>query len=176
MFLAIAPTLSPAALSLKLGFDSAAGLTGPRSPCRYSMVNVVGRKVDDRCESADGLDESPHRAFIRGRLEGLRALFRAGRGAWYVAIEPATGVLVASCGIVVAAGRGRFQLVDTAPSHRRPGISSRLGVEAARRARIEQTRFVIEADPGYHAIRLYESLGFERAEVVGGACLWQRAK
>jgi GNAT superfamily N-acetyltransferase len=125
----------------------------------------------------DGLDKGEHRAFIRARLEGLRALFLAGRGAWYVAIEPTTGDLVASCGIVVTAGRGRFQLVDTAPSHRRRGISSRLVVEAARRASIEHgaTRFVIEADPGYHAIGLYESLGFERAEVVVGACLWQRA-
>jgi GNAT superfamily N-acetyltransferase len=126
----------------------------------------------------DGLDEGEHRAFIRARLEGLRALFRAGRGAWYVAIEPTTGDLVASCGIVVTAGRGRFQLVDTAPSHRRRGISSRLVVEAARRASVEHgaTRFVIEADPGYHAIGLYESLGFERAEVVVGACLWRRER
>jgi GNAT superfamily N-acetyltransferase len=125
----------------------------------------------------DGLDDGEHRTFIRARLEGLRALFRAGRGAWYVAIEPRTGDLVASCGIVVTAGRGRFQLVDTALSHRRRGISSRLVVEAARRASIEQgaTRFVIEADPEYHAIGLYESLGFERAEVVVGACLWRRA-
>jgi GNAT superfamily N-acetyltransferase len=124
----------------------------------------------------DGLDESEHRAFIRARLEGLRALLRAGRGAWYVAIVPTTGDLVASCGIVVTAGRGRFQLVDTALPHRRRGISSRLVVEAARRASIEHgaTRFVIEADPDYHALGLYESLGFERAEVVVGACLWRR--
>lgn len=41
---------------------------------------------------------------------------------------------------------------------------------------MEQTRFVIEADPGYHVTGLYESLGFERAEVVGGTCVWQRAR
>jgi GNAT superfamily N-acetyltransferase len=123
----------------------------------------------------DGLDEGDHREFLRTRLEGLRALFRAGRGAWYVAIAPSSEV-VASCGIVVADGRGRFQLVDTALSHRRRGISSRLVVEAARRASSEHgaTRFVIEADLHYHAIGLYESLGFERAEVVVGACLWPR--
>ena len=124
----------------------------------------------------DGLDEGARRAFTRARLEGLRALFRAGSGAWYVAIEPATGAVVASCGIVVTAGRGGFQLVDTALAHRRRGISSRLVVEAARRATSEHgaTWFVIEVDPGYHALGLYESLGFERAEVVVGACLWRR--
>jgi ribosomal protein S18 acetylase RimI-like enzyme len=124
----------------------------------------------------DGLAEGEARAYVRARLDGLRALFWAGRGAWYVAIDPASGELVACCGIVVTAGRGRFQLVETALSQRRRGISSRLVVEAARRARADHgaTRFVIEADPGYHAVGLYESLGFERAERVVSACLRQR--
>jgi ribosomal protein S18 acetylase RimI-like enzyme len=70
----------------------------------------------------------------------------------------------------------RFQLVDTAPSHRHQGISSRLVVEAARRASLEHGAacFVIETDPGYTAIGLYESLGFERAEVVVGASVAAR--
>jgi GNAT superfamily N-acetyltransferase len=144
---------------------------GADDPLWNAVVEIQHANDED-----DGLDESAHRAFLRARLEGFRALFRSGRGAWYVALEPSTGDLVASCGIVVTAGRGRFQLVDTALSHRRRGISSRLVVEAARRASIEHgaTRFVIEADPGYHAIGLYESLGFLRAEVVVGACLWPR--
>jgi hypothetical protein len=33
---------------------------------------------------------------------------------------------------------------------------------------------VIVADPGYHALGLYESLGFERAEHVVGGCRWPR--
>jgi len=35
-------------------------------------------------------------------------------------------------------------------------------------------RFVIVADAGYHALGLYESLGFERTEHVSGVCLWPR--
>ena len=31
-------------------------------------------------------------------------------------------------------------------------------------------RFVIAADPSYHALGLYESLGFERLELVAGVC------
>ncbi len=135
--------------------------------------------VELQCANAedDGLDEGAQRIYVRRRLDGLRAVFRSGRGAWYVAIEPSTGDVVASCGIVVTADRGRYQLVDTASSHRRRGISSRLVVEAARRARTDHgaVRFVIEADPEYHALGLYESLGFERAEVVVGACLWPRS-
>jgi predicted N-acetyltransferase YhbS len=58
--------------------------------------------------------------------------------------------------------------VDTAAGHRRRGICSRLVVEAAHRAaqQFGAERFVIAADPAYHALGLYESLGFERAERV----------
>jgi ribosomal protein S18 acetylase RimI-like enzyme len=121
-----------------------------------------------------GHEEVAHRAFTRARLDDQRALFRAGRGAWYVAIDPASGEVAASCGVVVTAGRGRFQAVDTALVHRRRGISSRLVIEAARRANEDYgaERFVIVADADYHALGLYESLGFERAEHVFGVCLW----
>jgi ribosomal protein S18 acetylase RimI-like enzyme len=132
-------------------------------------LQVAGREA--------GHEENGYRWFARARLDDVRALFRAGRGAWYVAIEPSTGDVVGSCGVVVTAGRGRFQAVDTAPAHRRRGISSRLVVEAARRASADYgaKRFVIVADAEYHALGLYESLGFERAELVFGVCLWPRA-
>jgi ribosomal protein S18 acetylase RimI-like enzyme len=122
-------------------------------------------------------DEDGYRSFSRTRLEGLRALFRAGRGAWYVAIDPASSEVAASCGVVVTAGRGRFQIVDTALAHRRRGICSRLVVEAARRALDDYgaERLVIVADAGYHALGLYRSLGFQPTETVSGACLASRA-
>jgi ribosomal protein S18 acetylase RimI-like enzyme len=135
---------------------------------------VVELQVANRDD--DGLDEDQYRAFARARLEGLGALFRAGRGAWYVAIDPATGDVAASCGVVVTGGRGRFQMVDTALAQRRRGICSRLVVEAARRTCNDHDaeQFVIVADADYHALPLYESLGFERAEKVVGVCRWRR--
>jgi ribosomal protein S18 acetylase RimI-like enzyme len=65
--------------------------------------------------------------------------------------------------------------VDTALAYRRRGICSRLVVEAALLSveRYGAERFVIAADPGYHALGLYESLGFERAEQVVGVCMWR---
>ena len=123
----------------------------------------------------EGHDEDDHRSFSRTRLGDLRSHFCAGHGAWYVALEPVSGDLAAGCGLVVTSGRGRFQAVETAPAHRRRGICSRLVVEAARRSSEVHgaERFVIVADAGYHALGLYESLGFERQEHVFGACLWR---
>ena len=115
--------------------------------------------------------EDVFREFARGRLDELRDTFRAGRGAWYVALLGA-GTVVGSCGVVVTGNRGRFHAVDTAAAHRRKGICSRLVVEAAHRSaeRYGATRFVIAAAADYHALGLYESLGFERAEHVHGVC------
>lgn len=120
----------------------------------------------------DALDLN--RDFCRARIADLKALFREGRGAWFVALGDerggGTGQVLGSLGIVVTGSRARYQTVDTVASHRRRGICSRLVVESARRCvsehRIEH--LVICADPAYHALGLYESLGFRRAELVAG--------
>ncbi|MGI8715166.1 MAG: GNAT family N-acetyltransferase [Solirubrobacteraceae bacterium] len=116
--------------------------------------------------------EGPHREFCCARMRDLRELFAAGRGAWYVALSPDDQVL-GSCGVVVTAGRGRFQAVDTAQAHRRRGICSRLIVDAAHQTahRYGAERLVIAADADYHALGLYESLGFARRERTGQAYL-----
>jgi ribosomal protein S18 acetylase RimI-like enzyme len=128
---------------------------------------VVELQVASRDEVQE---EESARAFARVRQRDLRALFRAGRGSWYVAIDPGSDEVVGSCGVVVTGGRGRFQVVDTALAYRRRGICSRLVVAAARHATDAHgaERFVIVADVDYHALGLYESLGFERREHVFG--------
>jgi ribosomal protein S18 acetylase RimI-like enzyme len=135
---------------------------------------VVELQVAGRDE---GHTEERYRAFTLARLTDRRAHFQAGRGAWFVALDRSSGAVAASCGIVVTAGRGRFQVVDTALAYRRRGISSRLLVEAARHSAdaYGAERFVITADANYHALGLYESLGFVRQERVVGVCRWPRA-
>jgi ribosomal protein S18 acetylase RimI-like enzyme len=114
--------------------------------------------------------EDVHRAFLQTRARELRALFLDGRGAWYVALDSYDGgEVLGSCGVVLTGARGRFQAVDTAQAHRRRGICSRLVVEAAQLSGAQ--RLVICANPEYHALGLYESLGFRRAERVAGVCL-----
>jgi len=110
-----------------------------------------------------------HLTFLRRRQAEQRAIFRSGRGGWYVALLD--GVVAGSLGIVVTDRRARYQTVDTVQAFRRRGIASRLVVEAARDAMSKHPidNFVIAADPDYHAIGIYEGLGFERAELVTGA-------
>jgi ribosomal protein S18 acetylase RimI-like enzyme len=112
-----------------------------------------------------------YRSFVRRRFEALRTLFRGGRGAWYAAFDGA--LIVGSLGIVATGGRARFQMVDTRASHRGRGIASRLVVSAAAHA-VQQHpvgQLVIVADADYHALAIYESLGFERVEHVSGVVL-----
>src|SRR5438132_11887895 len=129
--------------------------------------------VELRVASRDArFAEDAHRRFCIERQKELRELFRAGRGAWYVALDESGREVQGSCGVVVTAGRGRYQAVDTAEAHRRRGICSRLVVEAARASasRYGARQLVICADPDCHALGLYESLGFAPAERAAGVC------
>ncbi len=142
---------------------------GERRPGRADAElwrQVVELQVAGR--DTESFDETAYRAFVGKRLHDLRALLRAGRGAWYVALLDDT--VAASCGVVVSGDRARFQTVDTAAAFRRRGICSRLVVEAAHRTadRYGASRLVIVADPAYHALALYESLGFHPEECVAG--------
>lgn len=129
-------------------------------------LQVAGRE--------EGHAEADYRAFAEPWLAARRSHFNQGGGAWYAAIDPPSGVLAATCGIVVTGKRGRFQLVETRTDYRRRGICSRLVVDAAQHAArtFGAEQFVIAADVGYHALGLYESLGFGRAEHVVGVCRW----
>jgi ribosomal protein S18 acetylase RimI-like enzyme len=111
-----------------------------------------------------------HEPFARARLRDLRELFAAGRGAWYAALDPANGAVVAGCGVVATGARGRFQAVDTRASHQRRGICRRLIAEASvdAGARHAVRDLVIVGDSGYHAVGIYESLGFRLRERTGG--------
>ncbi len=67
--------------------------------------------------------------------------------------------------------RARYQDVHTSESHRGQGIATRLVADAAAHAASRHAidHFVMAADPAYHAIGIYESVGFERKESVVGA-------
>ena len=124
----------------------------------------------------DEVDPSPdtnYERFLRARQAERRAAFVAGHGAWYVARDPSDGEVVAGCGVIARGPRGRYQAVDTIPTHRRRGIARRLVHDAGRdaAASFDLSRLVIVADAQYHARGIYESLGFRLRERVCSAWL-----
>lgn len=140
------------------------------NPERGAEVSLWEQVIE--VQSADRTDEEPRaaRAFAERRIADLRELFLEGRGGWYVAMDGRQ--VVATCGVVITQGRGRYQAVDTLAGHRRRGIATQLVAAAGRHAAEYHgaETLVICADPHYHALGLYESLGFRTAERTAGVC------
>jgi ribosomal protein S18 acetylase RimI-like enzyme len=132
-----------------------------------AVAVAVANNAEDPSPDAD------FERFVRTRQQERRVVFCGGRGAWYVALDPADRAVVACCGVIATGPRGRFQAVDTAPSHRRRGIARRLIHDVAQdaAARFGLDRLVIVADAEYHALGIYESLGFQRRERLCSAWL-----
>jgi ribosomal protein S18 acetylase RimI-like enzyme len=105
-------------------------------------------------------------AFVVRQLERYRAMQSRGLGQWYGAYVD--GAMASTLGLVRvdASELGRFQLVGTDPRFANRGACSTLLYEVARRALEEQgfETLVLAADGGYHAVKVYESVGFRPTE------------
>ena len=110
-------------------------------------------------------DSERHLLFVTRRAASNRALTGAGLGAWFGAFLGRE--LVAQMGLVRAGtGLARFQAVETHPGHRGRGLAGTLVHHVSEygfRALGAHT-LVMVADPGYHAIRVYRSVGFDDTE------------
>lgn len=124
-------------------------------------AQVLRNQVE--CRPAEFAVEG-YREFKERQMARYRRMAEAGLGAWFGAFLD--GRVVADLGIFTDGGLARFQRVETHPDFRRRGICGTLVHEAARQAKAElgAERLVIVADEHYHAGRIYESLGFRRAE------------
>jgi GNAT superfamily N-acetyltransferase len=105
-------------------------------------------------------DEHVREEFLAGQVAAARALTELGHATWFGVFED--GRLLSSLGIVSdGSGLARFQSVETHPDARRRGLASAI-VHHAGKAALDRgaKRLVIVADPEYHAIGIYRSLGF----------------
>jgi ribosomal protein S18 acetylase RimI-like enzyme len=80
------------------------------------------------------------------------------------------GEMVASLGLFFFGRIGRFQSIVTREDRRNQRVCRTLLTEVVKRAAGARDRLVIVADEAYHAIRLYESLGFVREGRIGTLC------
>jgi RimJ/RimL family protein N-acetyltransferase len=113
----------------------------------------------------DGYPPAAYREFARRKLIAMRRLQDRGHGCWFGAFEDDR--MVAGLGLFTdGSGLARYQNVTTHPDHRNRGLATTLVHAAARHTATHfgARRFVMVADPGYLAIRIYRSLGFVDAE------------
>jgi ribosomal protein S18 acetylase RimI-like enzyme len=104
--------------------------------------------------------------FARRKAAYERRLVRAGHGAWWGAF---LGDRLASGMGLFTAGDGlaRFQSVETHPDFRGRGLAGTLVHRVSRFGYddLGARTLVMVADPDYHAIRIYRSVGFAETEV-----------
>lgn len=146
----------------------------PSRPARHASVRTLVSDADwsQHVELAlacqdDPPTETPERylRFVEASALTRRLLTEAGRGAWLGAFVD--GRLEAQMGIVDCdGGLARYQSVETRPASRGQGLAGTLTHATGRYALdvMGAERLVIVADPDYHAMGIYESVGFERRE------------
>jgi len=96
--------------------------------------------------------------YITPKVQKYRKIINNDKGNWYGAYI--NNELIADTGIFFNNGIARFQLVATNPKFRRRGVCSSLLDSII--SIIKEKTIIILADPDYHALDLYLSLGFEK--------------
>jgi RimJ/RimL family protein N-acetyltransferase len=143
--------------------------------CRVRAAELPARipeLVDLQVATEEGRfgSDAVYRPFRERQMQRYAAMQDAGLGHWFAvfAKTPEGERPVADCGLFrerrAPGGVARFQSIGTHPDWRRQGIA-RAMVHAVCRHAFEVMRdetLVIAADPDDVAIRLYESIGFER--------------
>ncbi len=143
-------------------------------PSDLSSVCELAYAIGDRHDEA-------HRQFLQRRSAWHQRLVDQGRARFWGVFERSS--LVGSLGLVVLAPPGsdlatapldhigRYQDVQTAPSHRRRGIAGALlGTAAAWGSQHAIDTVVIVAIPDSAAARVYQRLGFRTIEHTSSAC------
>ena len=115
---------------------------------------------------ACGAENGPaFETFAVRQAEAERRLAASGEGAWFGAFDE--GRMLSGLGIFRAGdGLARFQNVETHPENRGRGLAGTLVYRAGRHAldALGARTLVIVADPDYHAMRIYQNVGFASTE------------
>jgi len=158
--------------------------TSVRKPSKFSEDLLVRPIRGDRewaemvvLQTASAHDNMPRdqwQKFYAAQAIRYRRMTELGHGDWYGGFFE--GRLVCGLGLFSGKSLGRFQIVCTHPDFQRRGFAGTLVYHAAQRALCELgvLELVMCADPDYHAIRIYEDVGFVRRETEYGVYWWNR--
>jgi len=124
-----------------------------------------------RCFPGNEFGES-YRPFMQREMGRFRNMSDAGWGHWFGAFSGSR--MAAGLGLYAEHGLGSFELVGTHPDFQRQGICGTLVYHAAQHE-FEQMgvhTLALAADIGYHAEKIYESVGFKVVERQAGLEKW----
>ena len=109
-------------------------------------------------------DDEGFYKFLERQASEYQRMIEAGLGQQFGAYVD--GQLVASLGLFVWNGLGRFQSVDTHPNFRRRGLAGTLVYHASLKgfSDLAAKTLVMCADPDYVAVKIYEAVGFKITE------------
>lgn len=121
--------------------------------------------IDVQMSTAGDREPVAHREYLARTMEAMCGLQLAGHGAWFGAFldgRMASGMGLFSDGSGVA----RFQSVSTRPEAQGRGLAGTLVHHVSRYGltTLGARVLVMVADPGYHAISVYRSVGFAATE------------
>lgn len=125
---------------------------------------------------ADHFDEKAYRKFAARKIGDYRLMIKKNKGHWMGAFQGSQ--LAGDLGIFAENGLSRFQNVGTHPEYRRQGVCSTLLYHTAVMAleKMNVQKLVIVADPLYHALKIYESVGFKTTETFVGMCKYNKSE
>ena len=162
----------PEAAHRTFGVDGTRGEVPPHpnrhATCRaLDLTDPGDRDAAIALQLANAPDREPssHREFLARKMEAMSALQEARCGSWFGAFVD--GRMLSGMGLFSdGSGVARFQSVDTHPDARGRGLAGTLvhHVSCYGFADLGATTLVMVADPGYHAIDIYRSVGFETTE------------
>ena len=124
-----------------------------------------------RCFPGEEHGES-YAPFMRREMARFRRMSEAGRGHWFGAFLDDR--MVAGLGLYFEDGVGSFEQVGTHPDFQRQGICSTMVFRAAEYAfqHMGIHTLALAADEDYHAVKIYESVGFKVVERQVGLEKW----
>jgi len=142
----------------------------PNHDATYRALDLTDRvdresAIALRMANAPTMEPADYRLFLDRTMDSMAALQRKGAGSWFGAFLD--GRMVSGMGLYSDGdGLARFQSVDTHPEARGLGLAGTLvhHVSSYGLSTLGAKTLVMVADPGYHAIRIYRSVGFENTE------------
>nr|WP_232523763.1 GNAT family N-acetyltransferase [Nocardioides sp. MAH-18] len=139
----------------------------PQRPNREATYRPLMTDADwaQQVDLWSGDGEEHGREFVVAKVAAERRMTETGAGAWWGAFVGDR--MLSSMGLFAAGpGLARFQQVQTHPEARGRGLAGTLVHRVSRYGfdELGATTLVMVADPGYLAIRIYRSVGFEGTE------------